>query len=145
MLDFSVNMTRNKPIEPHHLWLKIERLSALHHFLVAGLMQALQLVANGLRTMNSSDLGEPARQAIDYLPHFGECHHNNLICTTYPLTDDTIVSNFFMFLLLLLRSIPSPQACNPTELRYLNPWGLGLWKIPSSTAIIQCAFNFSPF
>jgi uncharacterized membrane protein len=51
MLDFSVNVTRDKANEPHHRLWKIARLSALPYVLVAGLMQALA--------------SELARQTID--------------------------------------------------------------------------------
>lgn len=54
------------------------------------------------------------------LHHFGDCkakpnnlsgcHQNNLICTTHRLTCDTIAYKVDLFLPLLWRSIPSPQA-----------------------------------
>jgi hypothetical protein len=41
MLDFSVNVARNKRMEPRHRLWNIVRLSGLHHILVAGLMQSI--------------------------------------------------------------------------------------------------------
>jgi len=64
------------------------------------------------------DFGELVRQTIDSFTSvtagrnrsiFGECRQNNLMCTTYRLTDGTLIYDSIMFLLLLWRSIPSAQ------------------------------------
>jgi hypothetical protein len=88
-------------------------------------LQALQLTFGG--PLIRFDLGALARHIIDYLVlvtgkrnrnNFGECHRDNLICTTHRLTDGIIVHNSILFLPFLWRSTPSPQGCKAPKLRY---------------------------
>jgi hypothetical protein len=73
MLYFSVSLAGTSRLKPHHISWKIARLTA-HASFFSGRAHA-GIAANDLKTMNSLDLGEPARllqfgDKQDELEHF---------------------------------------------------------------------------